>query len=55
LANFIVANAQIVSIPDANFKSALVGNPAINTNNDTEIQVGEANSLLMAFQLIILA
>lgn len=42
LANFIVANAQIVSIPDANFKSALVGNPAINTNNDSEIQVSEA-------------
>ena len=34
--------AQIVNIPDANFKAALVGNAAINTNLDTEIQVSEA-------------
>ncbi|MEO8085898.1 MAG: LamG-like jellyroll fold domain-containing protein, partial [Bacteroidota bacterium] len=32
----------IVSIPDANFKSALLGNLAINTNSDTEIQCSEA-------------
>ncbi|MFH2142646.1 MAG: T9SS type A sorting domain-containing protein [Bacteroidota bacterium] len=37
-------NAQIVNIPDANFKAALVNNYAINTNMDTEIQVSEANS-----------
>jgi len=36
--------AQIVTIPDANFKAYLVGNPAINTNNDSEIQVTEANN-----------
>lgn len=34
--------APIVNIPDANFKAALVGNPAINTNGDGEIQVCEA-------------
>ncbi len=31
-----------VSIPDANFKAALVANSAINTNGDTEIQCSEA-------------
>jgi len=36
--------AQIVNIPDANFKAYLVGNTAINTNADTEIQVSEATS-----------
>lgn len=36
------ANAQNVNIPDANFKAYLVGNSAINTNADTEIQVSEA-------------
>ncbi len=39
-----VATAQNVSIPDANFKAYLVGNAAINTNSDTEIQVSEANA-----------
>ena len=34
--------AQNVVIPDANFKANLVGNAAINTNGDTEIQVTEA-------------
>ena len=34
---------QNVNIPDANFKAYLVGNSAINTNNDSEIQVSEAN------------
>ncbi|MDA7761722.1 hypothetical protein N8927_00815, partial [Crocinitomicaceae bacterium] len=33
---------QNVYIPDANFKAYLVGNPEINTNGDTEIQVSEA-------------
>jgi hypothetical protein len=36
--------AQIVNIPDANFKAYLVGNSAINTNSDTEIQVSEASA-----------
>lgn len=31
-----------VTIPDANFKAYLVGNTAINTNGDTEIQCAEA-------------
>jgi hypothetical protein len=31
-----------VYIPDANFKAYLVGEPSINTNGDTEIQVSEA-------------
>jgi hypothetical protein len=37
-----ILNAQNVNIPDANFKAYLVGNSAINTNGDTEIQVSEA-------------
>lgn len=36
------ATAQNVNIPDANFKAYLVGNPTINTNSDTEIQINEA-------------
>lgn len=36
--------AQNVNIPDANFKAYLVGNSAINTNADAEIQVSEANA-----------
>lgn len=40
----IFSFAQIVNIPDANFKAYLVGNPAINTNGDNEIQVSEASS-----------
>lgn len=36
--------AQIVNIPDVNFKTSLVGNAAINTNMDTEIQVSEATA-----------
>ncbi|HOZ52917.1 MAG TPA: T9SS type A sorting domain-containing protein [Chitinophagaceae bacterium] len=35
---------QIVTIPDAKFKAALVANSLINTNADTEIQVSEANA-----------
>jgi Leucine-rich repeat (LRR) protein len=33
---------DIVHIPDANFKAALVGNQNINTNGDGEIQISEA-------------
>ncbi|MEP4667539.1 MAG: T9SS type A sorting domain-containing protein [Cyclobacteriaceae bacterium] len=36
--------AQNVTIPDANFKAYLVGNTAINTNEDSEIQVSEASA-----------
>ncbi|PZU90503.1 MAG: hypothetical protein DI529_02895 [Chryseobacterium sp.] len=35
---------QVVNIPDANFKAYLVGNPLINTNNDNDIQISEANA-----------
>ena len=35
---------QNVYIPDANFKTYLVNNSAINTNGDSEIQVSEANT-----------
>ncbi len=38
-----IAQAQIVNIPDANFKNALLHNqPVIDTNNDGEIQLSEA-------------
>lgn len=37
-------NAQNLTIPDANFKAYLVGNTAINTNGDTEIQLSEAST-----------
>jgi hypothetical protein len=37
-------NAQVVNIPDANFKIILRQHPLINTNNDTEIQVSEAEA-----------
>ncbi len=36
--------AQIVNIPDANFKAALLSNSAINTNADAEIQTSEASA-----------
>ena len=44
LSVFISATlfGQNVYIPDVNFKAYLVGNPSINTNGDTEIQVSEA-------------
>ena len=35
---------QNVNIPDANFKAYLVGNTDINTNEDSEIQISEANA-----------
>lgn len=36
--------AQIVNIPDANFKAYLLGEPTININTDGEIQVSEATA-----------
>jgi len=44
LISSIVINAQIVTIPDANFKNYLLSNSSVNTNLDTEIQVTEANA-----------
>ena len=38
----MIGFGQNVYIPDANFKAYLVGNAAINTNGDAEIQVSEA-------------
>ncbi len=38
------SQAQIVNIPDANFKAYLLSVPAINTNSDAEIQVSEASA-----------
>ncbi len=39
----ITVSAQVVNIPDANFKNALLNhNPVINVNGDGEIQVSEA-------------
>ncbi|MDY0781136.1 choice-of-anchor D domain-containing protein [Tenacibaculum sp. IB213877] len=35
---------NVVNIPDANFKTALVGDSSINTNGDGEIQVSEAQA-----------
>jgi len=41
----IAANAPCtVTIPDANFKAYLVGNTAINTNGNTEIECSEAST-----------
>jgi hypothetical protein len=42
LALPLIGFGQNVNIPDANFKAYLLGNTAINTNGDTEIQVSEA-------------
>ncbi len=48
--------AQIVNIPDANFKAALVANKKININQDSEIQTSEAQifngSIYVAFRFI---
>lgn len=40
----LFTNAQVVTIPDANFKTALLNhtNPIVDTNGDGEIQVSEA-------------
>ena len=40
----VFVSAQIVNIPDSIFKAYLVGNTAINTNGDGEIQVTEASA-----------
>ena len=40
----MIGFAQNVNIPDATFKAYLVGNAAINTNGDNEIQVNEASA-----------
>ena len=41
-----VGEAQIINIPDANFKLALLNyQPVIDTNNDGEIQVSEAQAV----------
>lgn len=40
----LLVQAQNVTIPDANFKAYLVGNPEINTNGDSEIQLSEATA-----------
>ncbi len=42
--SFGILKAQIVNIPDPNFKAYLVNNPEINTNWDDEIQLSEAES-----------
>lgn len=39
-----IANAQIVNIPDANFKTKLV-NLGVDTNNDGDIQITEADQV----------
>ncbi|SDS39323.1 Por secretion system C-terminal sorting domain-containing protein [Polaribacter sp. KT25b] len=40
----LLVSAQNVTIPDAAFKSHLLANTAINTDNDTEISVAEAQA-----------
>jgi Leucine-rich repeat (LRR) protein len=42
LTCIVSTQAQILNIPDANFKAALVNNASINTNMDAEIQTSEA-------------
>lgn len=37
-------NAQNISIPDQAFKNALLSNPLVNTNNDSEITIQEASA-----------
>ena len=44
LALPMIGFGQNVNIPDANFKAYLVGNSAINTNGDNQIQVSEASA-----------
>lgn len=47
---FSLSNAQIVNIPDPNFKNALLNHqPIIDTNGDGEIQVSEAESINALF------
>ena len=43
----VLSQAQIVTIPDANFKAKLLNYyPVIDTNNDGEIQVSEAQTVI---------
>ncbi len=45
LISFGITQAQIVNIPDANFKNALLNhNPVIDVNGDNEIQITEAQN-----------
>jgi len=44
ILNLTSVFSQIVSITDSNFKNYLLSNASINTNNDSEIQISEANS-----------
>jgi|GEM_PF-5948635 len=45
IVSFTFVHGQIVIIPDVNFKNALLTHtPAIDTNNDGEIQVSEAEA-----------
>lgn len=52
LAFSLAGRGQVVSIPDANFKSALLSHsPVINTNGDGEIQVSEAQAFASMLNL----
>lgn len=45
-----IAHAQIVNIPDSNFKTELLNHsPVIDTNGDGEIQVSEAEAVLLLY------
>ena len=46
-----IAYSQNVTIPDMNFKSALVSDFSINTNQDFEIQISEASAYLGALSV----
>ncbi|MGG8494794.1 T9SS type A sorting domain-containing protein [Tenacibaculum sp. TC6] len=49
----VIDNNPIVNIPDANFKTALLNHsPVIDTNNDGEIQVSEAEAVTEAIYVI---
>jgi len=53
----MIGFGQNVNIPDVNFKAYLVGEPLINTNGDTEIQLTEAtafNGGIHCYQMSIL-
>ncbi len=52
LALPMIGFGQNVNIPDANFKAYLVGDIAINTNGDNEIQVSEASTFNGGISLI---
>ncbi len=44
LINLGITKAQIINIPDSNFKDYLINNNSININGDDEIQVSEATN-----------